>query len=269
MPVRLLVSDVDGTLVRDDKTLSDAVIAAVGRLQVAGVPTSLISARPPSGVRWLVSRLGLTTCYAAFNGGTIVGPDGATAFTARLAPATARRALELIDRPGITRWLFVEGRWHAERLDEVYTERERRAASQEPVVGRFALELNAVDKIVAVSPDAALLAEVEQAVRAAIGGEATVIRSQSYYLDITAPAANKGNGIELLARAAGVSLEDCVAIGDQRNDLAMFARAGMSIAMGQGPEEVRRAASRVARTNDQDGVAQAIDEIILPMVRRT
>ena len=267
MPIRLLVSDIDGTLVREDKTLSDAVVAAVARLHAAGVPTSLISARPPSGVQWIASRLGQPTSYAAFNGGTIVGPDGATAFTARLAPDTARLALELIDRPGIMRWLFVEGRWQAEHLDAVYTQRERRAASQEPLVGRFPLDLDAVDKIVAVSEDHALLADMEQVVRAQIGGEATVMRSQPYYLDITASAANKGGGIEQLAQAAGVSLADCVAIGDQRNDMAMFARAGMSIAMGQGPEEVRRAATHATGSNDDDGVAQAIDGILLPMVR--
>lgn len=267
MPIRLLVSDVDGTLVRDDKTLSDAVVAAVARLEAAGVATSLISARPSSGVRWLLPRLGQATAFAAFNGGTIVGPDGATICTARLAPAIARRALELIDRPGVIRWLFLDGRWFAERLDRVHADRERRAASQEPVVGPFPIALDTVDKIVAVSSDHALLAELELTVHAGIGGDATVIRSQPYYLDITASAANKGRGVELLARAAGVSLDDCVAIGDQRNDMAMFARAGFSIAMGQGPAEVRLAATRVTASNEEDGVARAIDEILLPMIR--
>ena len=73
MTVRLVISDIDGTLVRGDKRLSDGVVAAVKRLQDAGVAMSLISARPPSGMTWIAERLGLTGEIGAFNGGTIVG----------------------------------------------------------------------------------------------------------------------------------------------------------------------------------------------------
>ena len=267
MTLRLLVSDVDGTLVRDDKSLSEAVVAAVSRLHDAGVPTALISARPPSGLAWIAARLGLRTPLAAFNGGTILDPDGATLFAARLAPAVATRALALIRQPNVMRWLFSAGRWHAERVDDIYTPLERQSANQEPAVGDFSAAPGAIDKIVAVSDDPQLLADLEVQLTAAIGHEATVVRSQPYYLDITASAANKGHGIEALARAAGVALAEVAAIGDQRNDIAMFARAGWSIAMGQGPEEVRRAATFVTGTNEADGVMQAIDRILLPMRR--
>src|SRR5258706_14918912 len=97
---------------------------------------------------------------------------------------------------------------------------------------------------------------------------AMVGQSQAYYLDITAPTANKGDGVAVLAAAAGVALENVAVIGDQRNDMAMFRRAGLSIAMGQGPDEVRATAMRVTGSNDEDGVAQAIDDILLPLVRR-
>ncbi|AMK22956.1 MULTISPECIES: Cof-type HAD-IIB family hydrolase [Sphingomonadaceae] len=267
--IRLVVSDIDGTLVRDDKSLSEAVIASCGRLQAAGVALTLISARPPSGMLWIAERLGLKAAFGAFNGGTIVRPDGMIMAAARLDPAVAKRALTLIDRPGITKWLFREGCWHAERLDQVHTPRERKAANQEPIVGSdFSQLLDAADKIVAVSDDHAMLAVLEIEVANALGRDATVARSQTYYLDITALAANKGDGVAALARAAGVRLEEVAVIGDQRNDLPMFARAGLSIAMAQGPEEVREAADHVTRSNDEDGVAHAIDEILLPMAAR-
>jgi Cof subfamily protein (haloacid dehalogenase superfamily) len=266
----LLVSDIDGTLVRGDKSLGDPVVAAVKRLQAAGVPISLISARPPSGMLWIAERLGLTAPIGAFNGGTIVNPDGTIVSAARLSPEVAKRTLELIDRPGIVTWLFGEGRWYASRLDDLHDVRERQSANQEPVTGAdFATLLGAVDKIVAVSDDAELLAGVEGAVSQAVGQEATVGQSQVYYLDITAASANKGDGVAALAAAMGVALEDVAVIGDQRNDLAMFRRAGLSIAMGQGPEAVRAAAMRVTGSNEEDGVAQAIDDILLPMLRGT
>lgn len=266
--LRLLVSDVDGTLVRHDKSLSDSVVAAIGRLRAAGVPVSLISARPPSGMGWIAERLALTGPIGAFNGGTIVAADGAILSTAHVPPAIARTALDLIGRTGVTVWLFSAGRWHASRPDP-HDERERKASSQEPAYGAdFSALLGTVDKIVAVSDDAALLAGLEDQVTAAIGGAATIVRSQTYYLDITAPAANKGDGVAALAAAYGVPLEAVAVIGDQHNDLAMFARAGLSIAMGQGPDEVRRAATHVTATNEEDGVARAIDDILLPMAAR-
>jgi Cof subfamily protein (haloacid dehalogenase superfamily) len=267
MTPRLLVSDIDGTLVRTDKSLAEPVVAAVRRLQTAGMPVSLISARPPSGILWIAERLGLTAALGAFNGGTIVKPDGTVIAAARLDPEVASRALSMIDDPAIIVWLFRAGRWHAQRLDAVYAARERKAANQEPIVSEDLRALvDAADKIVAVSDDHALLERLERTVGEALGHEATVMRSQVYYLDITAPTANKGDGVAALAKAAGVDLAKVAVIGDQRNDMAMFARAGLSIAMGQGPEEVRRAATRETGSNDEDGVAQAIDAVLLPMM---
>jgi Cof subfamily protein (haloacid dehalogenase superfamily) len=265
--IRLLVSDIDGTLVRPDKSLSEEVIAAARSLVDAGVMMSLISARPASGMRWIAEKLGLSTPMAAFNGGTILKPNGEILAAHRLDPADASEALAMIARPEIMIWLFHADRWHTARLDEVYVPRERKAAHQEPVVvPDFSGLLDAVDKIVAVSDDHALLATLETQVGTALGARATVCRSQVYYLDITARAANKGDGVEALARNCGVALAETAVIGDQRNDLPMFARAGLSIAMGQGPEEVRAAADRVTGSDAEDGVAQAIDAILLPMV---
>lgn len=265
--LRLVLSDVDGTLVRGDKTLSDEVVAAVGRLQ-AGVPVSLISARPPSGMLWIAEKLGLCAPIAAFNGGTIVDTDGTVLSAHRLAPEVAKHALAMTDRPGITRWLFCDGRWYADRPCGEHDRRERKSANVDPIYGAdLAGLVHAVDKIVAVSDDPELLEQTELVTMQALSQDATVGRSQVYYLDITAPAANKGDGVAALAAAIGVQLESIAVIGDQRNDLPMFERAGLSIAMAQGPAEVRAAAAKVTGSNDEDGVAQAIDDILLPLLR--
>ncbi|MBB5709213.1 Cof-type HAD-IIB family hydrolase [Sphingomonas xinjiangensis] len=263
--IRLLVSDIDGTLVRDDKTLSDAVIAAVARIQEAGIAMSLISARPPSGMLWIAERLGLKGPIGAFNGGTVVMPDGRIVAADRLEPAIAARALEKIDRPGVTPWLFADGKWYARDRTNHNLPRERRAANVDAVFDAdFAPLLARADKLVGVSDDHELLAAIEGEMQIAFGEGATVARSQPYYLDITAPTANKGDGIAGLAKAYGVPLSAVAALGDQRNDLPMFARAAVSVAMGQAPEEVRAAAKHVARSNQEDGVADAIDRFVLP-----
>ncbi len=99
-----------------------------------------------------------------------------------------------------------------------------------------------------------------------IGARATVARSQLYYLDITHRLANKGDGIAALAQAFGVELTQVAALGDMTNDLPMFARAGLSVAMGQAPACVRAAADATATTNEEAGVADAIAHFVRPRI---
>lgn len=262
--IRLVVSDVDGTLVRMDKTLADANVAAVARLRKAGIGFTIISARPPSGMLWIAERLGLDGPLGAFNGGTIVLPDGMVQAVARVPRAVAERVLAAIARADVMAWVFADGIWHTQRTDDVHTPREVKSAGQQPtIVADFAGLLDTVDKIVAVSDDAPLLDRLQREIAAAAGDNATVARSQTYYLDITARTANKGEGIAALADAFGVPLGETAAFGDQHNDLPMFARAALSVAMAQGPADVRAKADEVSTSNDDDGVAHAIDRFIL------
>ena len=266
-PIRLLVSDIDGTLVRNDKSLSDGVVAAAKRLTAAGGQMALISARPPSGMLWIAEKLGLTGPIAAFNGGTIVQADGTILSAERIAPEVATRALKLIDRPGVIVWLFHDGRWHAAAEDPTHMPREVKSANQQPVVhDDLAALVDKADKIVAVSDDHPMLEALEKEVAAALGDGATVARSQAYYLDITAPHANKGDGIARLAEAAGVPLDETAAIGDNFNDLPMLKRAALPLVMGNAPDPVKAIAAETVRSNDEDGVADAIDRILLSRI---
>lgn len=265
--IRLLISDIDGTLVRHDKTLSDGVVAAVGRARSAGLRVSLISARPPSGMLWIAEKLGLTGPIGAFNGGTIVQPDGTIVSAEHIAPDLAARVLGLLDQPGITPWLFADGNWYAKTTENRNVPRERLAANVEPVIqDDFSTLCARADKIVGVSDDHDALAALEAKLAGELAGSATVVRSQPYYLDVTAPHGNKGAGVTALAAAYGVPLGEVAVFGDQNNDLAMFKVASFSVAMGQAPDNVRAAASAVAETNEEDGVADAIDRLILPRI---
>ena len=260
--LRLFVSDVDGTLVRHDKTLSDANIAAAGRLADAGIAMSLISARPPSGMLWIAEKLGLDGPFAAFNGGTLFDRTGTVRWAARLADDVAAKCMALLEGRAEF-WVFAKSQWFAHSGEGKHAERERLSAGLEPTVrDDFSDLAHEVDKIVCVSDDSALLDTIEREVRECIGGTAYIVRSQPYYLDVTAPAANKGDGIAAIAAAFGAPLAQVAVAGDMNNDVPMFERAGSAIAMGQAPEQVRDAASFVSASNDEDGVAEAIDRLL-------
>ena len=261
--IRLLICDIDGTLVRHDKSLSDANIAAAGRLMKAGVAMSLISARPMSGMHWLAGTLGIDGPIGAFNGGTLFDRNGITAPPQRIDPQVAARLLDLLDASGIDSWLFADDQWYARDAGNPHVPREILSSGRHPSLrGDLAALIDHADKIVGVSDDAALLKETEAKAIALAAGKATIALSQPYFLDITALRANKGDGVAAIAAAAGVPLEQVAVIGDMANDLPMFARAGLSIAMGQAPDKVRAAADWVTASNEEDGVAQAIDRLI-------
>ena len=260
----LVVCDVDGTLVDSNKELSDANKAAVARLRAAGIGFTIISARPQSGMMWIGQALDLDAPMGAFNGGLVFDRGGNILAHEMIDPAVARGAIALTSGAPVERWVFADDRWYASSGDGHHLDRERKSANREPIVtDEIDALLDHADKITFVSDDEPMLRGLHDRVNEAFGEAATVVQSQTYYLDITARAANKGDGIAALARAMGVDLAETIAIGDQANDLAMFARAGRSIAMGNATDAVKARADAVTRTNDESGVAHAIDTLIL------
>lgn len=268
-PIRLLVSDVDGTLVRHDKSLAPATIEAAHRLLHAQVQMTLISARPPSGILPLAKALGLKAPIAAFNGGTLVAPDGSVLAAHHIAAEASRTAIDIIVASGADVWLFADGQWFASDVSNPHIPREKLSAMVEPVFGADTAALHGrIDKIVGVSDDSALMVGLEADLKAALGDGAEVSLSQTYYCDVTHPLANKGDGIVALSTALDVPLEETAAIGDMPNDIAMLKRAGVAIAMGQAPAAVKAAAGWISASNEEDGVAKAIERVLLPEVAR-
>ena len=261
--IRFVVSDVDGTLVDRDKKLRPATIEAVRKVRAAGIGFTVISARPPSGVLPIADALELDGPIAAFNGGTIFRRGGDVAEEHRVPDDAARGMLELAKGSGVSVWVFADGRWHADTLDNPHVPRERLSANQEPViVSDFVPLAGKVGKITFVSDDAPVLAKLMKEGRERYGGRATIAQSQTYYVDVTALEANKGAGVEALAHAAGVSLDETMVLGDQANDLPMLTRAGLAVAMGQAPDEVKAAADWVSASNEEDGVARALERLL-------
>lgn len=261
--IELVISDIDGTMVRHDKSLPDANIAAARTLAQAGIPLALISARPRSGMTWIADALGIAGPCGAFNGGSLFDRQGAIGTPQRLGAHLGLRILHLLDEAGVDVWVFADGLWYARNDSNPHVPREKLSSGLLPTLrDDLASVCTAADKIVGISDDATLLQRVEAEVRQAAHGEATVALSQPYFLDATARLANKGDGIAALASAMGVPLAHVAVIGDMPNDLPMFARAGFAVAMGQAPEAVRAAAHWTTQSNDDDGVARAIEHIL-------
>jgi len=261
--IALVVSDVDGTLLTRDKTLTDGARGAVRRLHDAGIGFTITSSRPTIGMRFLIEPLAVALPVGAFNGSCIVDPQ-LNPIEQHLIPAPAvERGLGLLNEFGVDIWLFTSDKWLTRRGDGEYVPHEKRAIRADPtVVADFTPFLSAACKIVGSSADAALLQRCEVAMQNALGAQATAVRSQSYYLDVTPPGCDKGTFVQAMAKRQGISTDAVATIGDMQNDLAMFRKSGMSIAMGNATDDVKKAATHVTSSNEDEGFAKAIDMIL-------
>jgi len=268
-PIRLVISDVDGTLVTTDKRLTPQAIDAVRALEAAGVRFTLISSRPPRGMASVIEALDVREPLAAFNGGTLFAPDQGVIEAHHPDAAAARQAIARMQDEGVEVWVYADATWRLKDPDGLRVDHERHTIGFGPtVVGDFEDVIARIDKIVGVSDDHPLLARLESELRDTLDGRAQVERSQAYYLDVTHPLANKGDGVKALCRRMGVEPGNTAVVGDMFNDVAMFEVAGFSVAMGQSPDEVKAAARAVSPAgNDDEGFARAVDEILLPRIR--
>jgi Cof subfamily protein (haloacid dehalogenase superfamily) len=262
---RLVLADVDGTLVTNDKVVTEEAKAAARELKAAGVQLAITSGRPPRGMAMLIEPLQLTGAIAGFNGGALVHPDLSVIECRALDPAVAGEALRLILDKGLDAWVYTESRWLIRDLDAPHVARERRTVKFDPeIVAEFTdAHLAHAVKIVGVSDDFPLVAACETAAQEALDGKASASRSQAYYLDVTHPQANKGAVVETLAKLSHISPKDIATIGDGPNDVLMFRKSGFSIAMGNASGEVKAQAQAVTDSNQSEGFAKAMRKYFL------
>jgi Cof subfamily protein (haloacid dehalogenase superfamily) len=261
--ISLVVSDVDGTLLTKDKTLTDGARRAVHRLHEAGIGFTITSSRPTLGMRFLIQPLGITLPVGPFNGSCIVDPE-LKPIEQHLIPASAaQRTLDVFAEFGVDIWLFTTDLWLTRNGDGEYVAHEKLAIRADPtVVEDFDSYIGRACKIVGSSSDAVLLQRCEKAMQQAVGREAIAARSQTYYLDVTPPGYDKGTFVQAMARHQSISTQAIATIGDMQNDLAMFKTSGVSIAMGNATDDVKRLATHVTSSNEEEGFAGAIAIIL-------
>ncbi len=264
--IRLLLADVDGTLVTNEKLLTEAAKAAVQDLRHAGIAFTVTSSRPPRGLRMLIEPLALQGAFAGLNGGIYVNPDLSVIECHPLDPATAKEAVNSILDQGLDVWVYTEDDWFVRQVDAPHVVREAWILKFDPkAVASFTdAHLAGAVKIAGVSDDLELVAACEKAARKAFGEKASIVRSQPYFLDVTGLQANKGAVVATLSKRLNIPPGQIATIGDMPNDVLMFQKSGFSIAMGNASDEVKAQASAVTGSNENEGFAKAVRKFLLP-----
>jgi Cof subfamily protein (haloacid dehalogenase superfamily) len=275
--IRLLIADVDGTLVTRDKVLTERARAAVDRMRRAGIEFAITSGRPPRGMQMLIQPMALTTPIAAFNGGMFVRPDLSVIEQRVLQADVIEPAMETMRAYKLDTWIYRGTDWFVHERHGPHVDREEWTVKFPPtVVPDFTGLTTDVAKLVGVSDDLEAVCKCEIAVNQQFAAKVhakqsnpgresfvSAARSQPYYLDVTHPEANKGYVVYYLSKMLGIPTDQIATIGDMPNDIAMFEKSGTSIAMGQATDEVKSAATYSTTSSEEEGFANAVERYML------
>jgi len=262
--VRLVVADVDGTLVTPDKILTPRARAVVQTIIEAGITFTITSGRPPLGMKTLIDELGLRSPVAAFNGGLVVRPDLSIIREHLVTSKAAQSVIDVLTKHKLDVWVYGDSDWYVMSRHGPHVDREEWTVKFPPtVVPTYEGLLDRVVKIVGVSDNGQAMARCVAEVQEQFGQLVSAALSQPYYLDVTNPKANKGEVVSALSALLAIPSAEIVTVGDMPNDVLMFERSGMSIAMGNADPEVQRAATFVTSSNTEEGFALAMERFVL------
>jgi Cof subfamily protein (haloacid dehalogenase superfamily) len=258
---RLVASDLDGTLLLPDETVSQRTRAALATAREAGITVVLVSGRPPRSLGPIAGRIGVGGIAICANGAVIWDLDTGTMVDS--APLAGELATRLVHGlrgaiPGALFAVELEGSFGREAgwSDGL-------VAAPPDVLEADALELitGPVTKLLVRHPTMEF-AEVAERARRVVGDDAVVTWAGLRLVEISAAGVTKASALERLCRRLGIAANEVVAVGDMPNDLAMLAWAGTAVAVANADQSVLQAADEVTASNTDDGVALLLERLL-------
>lgn len=267
MKYRLIAMDLDGTLNNDEKRITELTRAALMAAQGAGIRLALASARPSPGLyrEQDILRMGEHGgVLMSYNGGRIVdAATGAVLFETSMPIQEARRVLRALEALPVTP-ILDDGRqfFVTDRRGYMVDYECRNNGMNCTEVENLADFLNFAPVKILMSVDPERIASVQARIAKLLGEELTVVRTAAFYLEIIPRSINKGQGVRDICRALGFETGEVIAFGDAENDIPMLRAAGVGVAMGNADAEVKAAADLVTRSNNEDGIAFALEQLL-------
>jgi len=261
---RLLVVDIDGTLITSERKIPEAVRQAVAAAQARGVRVCLATGRIWPSAEPFVLGLGADPPAILANGGIVYDFRADTVLRqVPLAYEHARAVLELLRTfPQLQPHLYANNRVYVGRMNihsDLYRRKDRLVI--EEVGDLLAFLPRAPTKVLIIGERHALV-EAAAAI-ARLPYPINIVFSEQTYLEVLPTGSSKGAALEFVARLLGVGPDAIVAVGDNLNDQEMLRFAGVGIAMGNAPPELQAQADYVTKTNDEEGLAEVIHRFIL------
>lgn len=258
--------DMDGTLLRSDHSVSEETIQTIRLLAQKDVSVILVSARPINAVLPTFRRIGLpeTAPIISLNGSYIV-ENGEPIFQAMIDLATTARVTEEVRPFKATIAYYLQREWFSE-VKDAWTDHEQKIMDVPvevgPIVGLLkdwgARHLGPNKMMVMSEPDN--IAQLQKHLRSIYNGQLNIYPSKATYLEVMDTRGSKSNAVKFVSERLGIAREEVIAMGDNYNDVEMIQFAGMGVAMGNAPDDIKATADYITDTNNNDGVRKAMEK---------
>jgi Cof subfamily protein (haloacid dehalogenase superfamily) len=264
---KLIALDMDGTLLREDKTISKATKMAIENAKAKGIKVVLATGRPAKGIDRYLKELDLIN-----DGDYAVAFNGAVVQDTNTGNIIAKNIMSLEDLEYLYK-LSQELNVNIHALTDhgCIAPKWSKYTQHEVDINKIPLDIvdfNAVNDSTTIvkvmfidEPD--YLEKVIEKLPKEVYEKYTVVRSAPFFLEFLNKKVNKGVGVKLLAEALGISEKEVICVGDAENDIDMIKYAGLGVAMGNAFPEVKEIADYITCTNDEDGVAKVINKFML------
>lgn len=273
MKYKLLVLDVDGTLLNDEREISKRTLAALLKVQQMGVRIVLASGRPTYGLMPLAKTLELGNYRGfvlSYNGCQIIkAQNGEILFERRINPEMLPYLEKKARKNGFAIFTYHDDTLITDSPDNEYIKNEALLNNLKIIrEDEFSTAIDfAPCKCMLVSDKEKALIGLEQHWEKRLAGTLDAFRSEPYFLEVVPCGVNKANTLGALLEHLGVTREEVIAVGDGVCDVTMLQLAGMGVAMGHSQDSVKVCADYVTASNEEDGVALAVEKLILAEVR--
>ena len=267
MDYKLIAMDLDGTLNNDQKTITEITKAALMAAQERGIRLALASARPSPGLfkeRDILRLQDYNGILMSYNGGRIVdAATGRVLFETSMELNQTKQVLRRLEELPVTPILddgvqFYVADKNGYKVD--YECKNNQMTCSE--VGNLAdfLSFAPIKILMSVQPEE--LPKVQQQIAAFLPDELTVVQTAAFYLEVIPKVINKGQGIRDICAVLGIQPAQVISFGDAANDIPMLREAGMGVAMGNAADAVKAAADMVTLSNNDDGIAAALEKLL-------
>jgi Cof subfamily protein (haloacid dehalogenase superfamily) len=264
----MIALDLDDTLLRSDLSISYRTRNAIKRAEAAGAVVVLASGRIPGAMERFARLLGMhkRAGYLICNNGTIIQESntGKIVYEVKIPPETALIAFDLASAEGFPVQLYDDDIMYVSKSNEFADYDQKLTGLRQVVVENFREMVAEGCYKLLIPGDPMILQPLELLLRNYLGDAATLFTSKPYFLEILPQKTNKGTALERVAEKLGIPQEAVLAIGDSMNDEAMIRWAGTGVAMLNADQRIKNIAAVVTeRSNDDDGVADIIDQYVL------
>jgi Cof subfamily protein (haloacid dehalogenase superfamily) len=270
---KLICLDIDGTLLNSQHQISPSTKAIIQRVvNEKQAPVILVSARMPKGIRFLQRELNISQPIICYSGALVMDHETGILLNQTITLSQVQQAYDLARTVGAHMSLYGGDEWFIEESDE-WAEQESAITNISPSIMKFrellqrwGEENTGPNKILYMAEPGAIH-RLERRLKGHFSDNLNIYPSKPTYLEIMPKNASKTSAIEFLCRRLAIHRSEIIAIGDNYNDLDMLKFAGLGIAMGNAPDPVKLSAAEVTLSNDEEGVAAAIQKY-LPQISR-